>query len=410
LIIKDALTHAHEFGELSLYVHIPFCVKKCDYCDFYSQTEIRKELIDAYVNNVCREIDHLSDIYAKAFYTIFIGGGNPGLLGVENLLRIVHASSKNGSSQEMTIEMNPDTLNLDMLENTVSYIDRISLGVQSLHTKNLLMIGRNTTRERTLSGLSAFSSFRDNFSLNIDLIQGIPEQGFTDTIEDIEQIYSLVRPDHLSLYDLIIEDGTPLKKRLYRQGKLHTDNNGNVLIDIASSEELLRSLGYSHYEISNYAQPDKECLHNSHYWKMLPYIGIGAGAVSTLYTEEGPMRITGSKNMLAYAYENTLFSDKIYTANMLSAKEFLEEILIMGLRTDRGVSLGRVKRIFGMDLLKLLETSLQTWNERGCITSTEKHLAVTKEGMRTLNTILIDMFVDIDSYEGSYHMVLDTSF
>ncbi len=410
MIIKDALTHAHEFGELSLYVHIPFCVKKCDYCDFYSQTEIRKELIDAYVNNVCREIDHLSDIYAKAFYTIFIGGGNPGLLGVENLLRIVHASSKNGSSQEMTIEMNPDTLNLDMLENTVSYIDRISLGVQSLHTKNLLMIGRNTTRERTLSGLSAFSSFRDNFSLNIDLIQGIPEQGFTDTIEDIEQIYSLVRPDHLSLYDLIIEDGTPLKKRLYRQGKLHTDNNGNVLIDIASSEELLRSLGYSHYEISNYAQPDKECLHNSHYWKMLPYIGIGAGAVSTLYTEEGPMRITGSKNMLAYAYENTLFSDKIYTANMLSAKEFLEEILIMGLRTDRGVSLGRVKRIFGMDLLKLLETSLQTWNERGCITSTEKHLAVTKEGMRTLNTILIDMFVDIDSYEGSYHMVLDTSF
>jgi oxygen-independent coproporphyrinogen III oxidase len=409
-MIISALEQARDFGQLSLYIHIPFCARKCDYCDFYSRTDMTGELLDAYSDHLCREISFITDRYPLPFTSVFIGGGNPGLLGPERLQKILKASHRHGRPAECSIEINPESIDAALLTSAIGMVDRLSIGVQSLKQKNLRTLGRNATAEQTLDGLRRFQPVREHFALNIDLIQGVPSQGADDTLEDITELQSLLHPDHFSIYDLIIEEGTPLHTRVAADRSIETDVNGNVLISCSDVRPLLSSLGFSRYEIANYAKAHRQCLHNLHYWQLLPYVGIGAGASSTLYTDTRVLRLHGRENLHAYAYESSSFSDTIYEMEQLSAQEFLEEILLMGLRTTAGVSLHRLRDCFGCDLQDVLKQSLPVWEARGCLQICDDHLSLSEKGMDLLNSILIDMFMDIESFSGTLLLALDTDF
>ncbi len=413
MIVRDLIAHANDLSSLSLYIHVPFCSKRCDYCDFYSQTDTDSTLIDGYVHRLIEEISIVTGLYTSPFKSVYIGGGTPGLLGPEHLSHLLDATSRNGRPLETSIEMNPDIIDRELLNSLDGRIDRLSIGVQSLSRENLRCIGRNASLEGTLAGLERVASFGSNrFDLNIDLIDAIPGQKTGDTIEDIDLLFDMLRPAHFSVYDLIIEPGTPLDRRIRKDHTdLQIDRNGNIEMRVDSVKERLSDLGYEQYEVSNYALPGKRCIHNLQYWEMNPYLGIGAGAASTLFSQNLPVRIECRKNVHEYAYQKGCFSDIIYTSHTLDAKEFAEELFIMGLRTVHGISIDRINHIFTADILGILQRSLEKWAEKGCLRDTQSgFIALTDKGLLYMNSILVDLFIDLDTLTGIDSIALDTYF
>lgn len=407
--VRSVTLQAEQYDRLSLYIHIPFCRKKCDYCDFYSLTGTGTPERQVYIERILSEISEMNRRYPKAYETLFIGGGDPGMIGAEGILRIIERAEEHGKISEISVEMNPRHVTAKMLDRICPQVDRLSIGIQSLKLENLQQLGRASTPEGSVRALRTAADYTATCSISVDLMQGIPQQGYDDTIRDIDTILGMLDIDHISVYDLIVEDGTPLKQRISQKQEL--DRNNNLLSSCADVTDYLRDLGFARYEVSNYARKDHICLHNMHYWEMLPYLGIGCSAVSTLYTGTGPVRMTCSREFTDYVYEKEPLSDRMYHIEALSDIEFLEELLIMGLRTERGVSLPRIRRMFGLDLKELLERTIERYTDgEQLLTIKEESLRVTGRGWEMMNSILVDMLIDIDSGERLKTTVLDTYF
>lgn len=251
----------------SLYIHIPFCKRKCNYCDFVSYAN-QEELIDDYVGALIKELT----TYDLRPTTIYFGGGTPTLLKIEHFRSILSSLSL-ADCRELTIEANPGTVNKAYLKELRQLgINRLSLGVQTFNDQHLKTLGRIHDSKQIFEAVEdARAAGFDN--LNLDLIFALPDQTLEDWKSDLKTAASL-KPEHLSTYNLQIEEGTPL----FNSGhKINEELDGEMY---EYSIDTLTANGYQHYEISNFTRPGKECRHNINYWKNGDYIGIGAGAHS----------------------------------------------------------------------------------------------------------------------------------
>ena len=347
---------------IGLYIHIPFCKTKCIYCDFNTYAKL-EYLIPSYTKAILNEIKMWGKLLTPPVVnTIFFGGGTPSYIppnGISSIIHTVNTSFNTSKVSEITIEANPDDLDMPRLEKYLfAGINRLSIGVQTFKDDLLSLLGR---RHKSIEAIEAFNMARKaGFNnISIDLMFGLPYQTLKDWKDTIIKLIEL-DPDHISMYSLILEHGTPLEK-LVETNQIKEPDEDLAADMYLLAEDMLKKAGYKHYEISNWAKPDFESLHNLTYWKNYPYLGIGPGAHSYLY----PYRFSNIKSPRNYINvfqgaditTNVKYTPKfIDTLNKLSTIDDIwpideiremSETLIMGLRLQDGISLTAFHEKFG---------------------------------------------------------------
>ncbi len=335
--------------DTSIYIHVPFCTAKCSYCAFYSVPCHSQSDMDDYTEKVVSEIvDANGRMAGRPYQTAFIGGGNPGCLGPERLRRIAEAICSNGRPLEFSTEMNPESLCEDHFPLFGSCFTRLSVGVQSLDPKALSYLGRNSDLQSTLRGLELSQKLHSLYGtdLSYDLITCLGS--WHDELEDVKGLVSGFPSDHLSVYALTLEEGTPL----YRKNVELPDADAQYEI-LRRIWDYLENLGFEHYEVSNFARNGKRCLHNCRYWAYRQYIGLGPAAASTAFSIDGRVtRYTFRPSVRDYN-GSALFSG--FESESLSERQAAEELVLMGLRYKGGLDLGRLEKMVhkGLDLDRL---------------------------------------------------------
>lgn len=365
--------------ELGLYMHIPFCIKKCPYCDFFSiEGKVDEEL---YLRAVQTEIELLSRDLSERFrpnsqriITLYVGGGTPSLLSPGFYSKILDLLNRVFifEPSELTLEANPETLRLDWLKAYRKLgFNRISLGVQSLSPRGLKFLERRHSINDIIRAVEMIKSADfENFSL--DFIYGWPGQGSKSLLRELALALDF-NPPHLSFYELTIYPGTKFYKKFRRNPLLQdrAERNGKLWILI---DEFLRDRGYRHYEISNFAKDNFQCRHNLLYWTFKPYLGLGAGAVSRI----GDLRFKNPEDLTLYY--RALFEEKKLPFKIIekfSKDEKIKEIIFMGLRTSDGISLGELQANFACVIRK---EAINLLIERGLSELEGERLKLTRKG------------------------------
>lgn len=372
----------------SLYIHIPLCRSKCDYCDFFSipvsgsddSAAIQDRLTDALISEIALR---KKETGTQAWATLYIGGGTPSLLSADNLTRIVRSAFP--VTGEATIEANPGDISAQWLEATAAAgINRLSLGIQSLSDTVLSASGRRGSRTESLRALELVQK-KWSGDLSLDLIAGLPGQNTTILEADIACLLSF-RPEHISLYTLTVEDGTPLSRRLTEAGAGETlipDQDEAARIWEHGRKCLIASR-YRHYEISNFAQPGKESQHNLVYWNLESYAGAGPGATGTLVSGDHALRYTNRRDIEAYIKAPGSVMD---TEN-IGRRDFIIETLMMGTRLLSGLDRKHFQSRFDQDILELIGATARRWEKRGLLLIDESRLALTPAGILFHNRFL----------------------
>lgn len=368
---------------LGLYIHIPFCSKKCYYCDFTSYVN-QNNKIDDYIKSVLIELFKHRD---KKFNTIFIGGGTPSYLNekqLDSLLKGINKVIDIEDVLEFTIECNPGTLSYEKVSIMKSYgVNRLSIGVQSANEDTLKFIGRiHTFSDFDQSVNSAYKAGITN--INADLIFGIPNEEFNDYKNTLDVIsgYDL---QHISCYNLILEENTRFYN-LYLKGKFHEIEEDIQVSMYNYTKDYLEDLGFVQYEISNYAKPSKECIHNLVYWNFYDYIGVGVSAHSYY---EGK-RFYNTKNIDDYITMCTR-GEHIYESVIEnSVKDNIEEYIMVGLRKIKGISLTDFNNRFKLDINKIFRDSIDKHIKNGLLEINNGNLALTHRGSLLMNIVLED--------------------
>ena len=382
---------------LSVYIHIPFCRQKCAYCDFVSFAG-QDRLIPAYAAELCREIRDQAERFPDLVVeTVYIGGGTPSLLPgecVETILSELKASFKVAAGAEVSIEANPESVSERKAEHWLrAGVNRLSLGVQSFRDEELRMLGRihdaQTARDafRLLGRMGI-----ENISL--DLMYGLPGQNVSDWSESLNDVSALA-PRHLSCYQLIPEEGTRLEERM-RSGELPPVADEDDLLEMDRlTEKTVGSWGMKPYEVSNYAVPGYECRHNLNYWECGTYLGIGCAA----HGDAGGKRTYNTESLREYLSGNPAGRRIPEGTNAPEDRRF--ERMMMGLRMMRGVDLLRFRNDFGAFPEEYWPESIAFMRKNSFLTVTEKRLALTKNGMRVMNALLVRMLEEQEQRAGS---------
>ncbi|MGL4847701.1 MAG: radical SAM family heme chaperone HemW [Clostridium sp.] len=368
--------------EKLLYIHIPFCKQKCFYCDFPSFSHIdhlRKE----YLEMLKKE----SEIRCDGEYkSLFIGGGTPSYLNVEELdiLGGILKKIKFSKDAEKTMECNPGTIDKEKLEKIKEIgINRISFGLQTTNNSLLKEIGRIHTIEE----------FKENFNLarevgfeniNIDLMFGLPNQKVNDVCETLKEIISL-NPEHISFYSLIIEEDTAFYK-MYDKGVLNLPSEEEEREMYSKGKKLLEENGYNQYEFSNYSKEGFRCFHNVGYWKLKEYLGIGSSASSFLEDK----RIKNKSNVKEYIENMKNRGDAIEEIIENEKKENIEEYVFLGLRMLEGIDKEEFKEKFGIDIKDVYKEEIISNIKKELLRETKDKIFLTEEGVEVSNYVLSD--------------------
>ncbi|MCL4458349.1 MAG: radical SAM family heme chaperone HemW [Chloroflexi bacterium] len=381
---------------LALYIHIPFCLKKCTYCDFNSYVGLCG-LKEGYVEALRREVSIVAQMLRTEPYqsllpmgTIYFGGGTPSLLDTRQIAHILTTCQRllgSADDIEITLEANPGTINRSYLHRLRSLgINRLSLGIQSFDDTLLRLLGRtHTTREALLSYEFSRSAGFDN--VNLDLIYGLPGQDLSRWEADLRRAVSLA-PDHLSLYSLTLEPDTPLGYAVHSgQIALPVDDTVAEMYELA--EHLLEEYGYEHYELSNWARlcPDhpKRCRHNLVYWYNEPYVGLGAGAHSCL----GRRRYY---NVLwPPEYVENIRHNRSAVAHLehIDVRLEMTETIILGLRLSEGLSVDRFEERFHQRLQDIYGEAIQQAEGLGLLSTEQNYLRLTARGRLLSNEVFV---------------------
>ena len=371
-----------------LYIHIPFCEKKCAYCDFYSLTDLTR--VDAFVEGVIQEME-LLETPPLIFDTIYLGGGTPSVLPVRKIEKLL-SNAVNifdiQDSAEITIEVNPGTVDQEKLRNLrKAGINRINIGVQSFSNAALAFLGRIHTADQAAAAIA--DARRAGFdNLGLDLIYGLPGQTPETWQEDLEQAISY-SPEHLSCYTLTYEQGTPL-------GKMKVDGQvdplgGDAVADLFKiMQNILEQHGYEQYEIANFARiPDNSSIsyrsrHNQKYWSFAPYIGLGPSAHSFV----APKRRWNTADIDTYLSRLKKNQLPIQGSEILTPEQRLMESLYLGLRTREGIDISHLEQTFEIDFDDRYGNTLDDLIKEELIERIESHWALTRKGMRFLDGIV----------------------
>ncbi len=384
----------------SAYLHIPFCRRRCYYCDFaVSVVGDRKSgenstAIQNYVKVLNREIQQeLIENSPSPLETIFFGGGTPSLLSVNQLGEILNRLDQKfgiAENAEISMEIDPGTFDLQKLQGYINLgVNRVSLGVQAFQDELLKLCGRSHTVAEIFSAVNIIEKVGiSNFSL--DLISGLPHQTLEDWQESLNSLLK-INPPHVSIYDLIVEEKTPFS-RYYQPGEAPLPPEETTAQMYRFAQQKLTGSGYDHYEISNYAQPGSQCRHNLVYWKNQPYYGFGMGAASYVqgYRLTRPRRTqeyyawVDDPNRLEKAEFVNTFSDQLL------------ETLMLGLRLAEGIQLNLIAKNFNSETVEKILTILQPFQEQGLVLITSDKIQFTDpEGFLLSNQILSTLFSEL---------------
>lgn len=378
--------------ELELYLHIPFCVSKCRYCDFLSAPS-GEEQRQIYVERLCRRIRYWSDVvhnYGYEIVSIFVGGGTPSILTGEQITQIFEAVRESFPIQEdaeITLEMNPGT---DVKDKLPVYrklgINRLSMGLQSADNEELKRLGRIHTYEdfRQVYQWAREAGFTN---INVDLMSAIPGQTLESYEETLRKIACL-EPEHISAYSLIIEEGTPFYER-YGEGR-HTEELSDEYTErqmYVRTREILEDYGYHRYEISNYAKDGYECRHNLGYWDRKEYLGLGAGASSLMdhIRWKEPEHIGPSTGLVLEEREDF---------TRLRRKDEMEEFMFLGLRKINGVSEQDFYKSFRVSMDEIYQDKIEELIKEGLLVREGEWIRLTDRGIDLSNYAMSQFLLD----------------
>ncbi len=371
-----------------LYLHVPFCLKKCSYCSFYSfapQAEDIRRYIKA-VRLQMRQLSEDAEIQTLSFASVFFGGGTPSTLPVEVLAELLAACRDlfpfAPDSPEITIEVNPGTIDAPGLQQLRrAGFNRLSIGIQSLDDRELRQLGRIHTSAEALATIKAARSAGfDN--LSFDLMYGLPGQSASVWQKTLERALAL-NPVHLSLYELTVEEGTPFFQQV-RQGHLTLPVEDTVLAMMAAIDTAISASPLVRYEISNYAVLDRQCRHNLNYWDNGQYLGLGPGAVSTF----GGQRRAAVADLAAYCGRLAEGLDVWGEVEQLDKETTFRETVIMGLRLLTGVSIAELRQRFGIDLPAYYGTTLDPLLDQQLVAIRAGRLVLTPKGLPLANQVM----------------------
>jgi oxygen-independent coproporphyrinogen-3 oxidase len=345
-----------------------------------------------FLDRLLEEVSQVTMTRSAPFETVFIGGGNPGMLPVSFLTELVYTITSIGKPLEFSMEMNPESLQHDHSMVFESGLDRLSLGIQSMQDKHLKTLGRNTDRRKNLQGLARVKELQDTFGfqLNCDLMTCIPGQSIADAIADIDELVNLAAPDHISLYNLTVEESTPLAKQVAGGSLMVLDEDQQADM-LESCWDHLATLGYSQYEISNFSTgKTTRCLHNERYWRLDEYIGIGPSAAGTIVSAGQAVRTTGAADIGRYTKDKAFVTYEIYP---LTVAESMHEHLLMGLRTSNGLEKDAWSKRYGYRFNEQFSERiglLERFDKRLFIDSHER-FALTRAGFMLLDSIVLHL-------------------
>lgn len=371
---------------MGIYIHVPFCLSKCYYCDFYSVPVTDSETLKQYTRSIVNELKLRKSEIASPFATIYLGGGTPSLLRanhLEDILEAVFNYYQPYGEPEISIEVNPATVNLQDLKNLRSIgINRLSIGIQSFSDEELKTLGRIHGKNEASEILSNISQAGfDNF--NIDLIYGLPRQTLSGWLKNLSAAVSY-NPRHISAYLLQVDDSTPMARKI-KEGTISLLDDELEAAQYYAGLDFLDKQGYKQYEISNFAEPNYECRHNQLYWQGHPYLGIGVGAVSF----DGRKRVLNQPP--AEYYIEQLSANEMPSTSVLEDMDYKEKIsdaIIMGLRLTEGINIAEFKNRFGINMLDNYQDIIMDCSDQGLLEIKNGRIYLTKQAYFLSNQVL----------------------
>lgn len=366
---------------VSLYLHIPFCTTKCGYCAFYSleNSKCGKEDKDRFFTVLSSQLEALVEELRCPFDTVYIGGGNPGLIGAERIIRLLETASRYGKSREISMEINPETLD-ESFRAVCEYVTRFSLGIQSFNSRHLRTLTRNASQESVVRALELLQDFRKEkgIQFNADLMTNIPFQTLEEALDDIDRLVSY-SPDHISLYSLTFEEGT----KLIQEHRPKSEEEEAYML--THLWDHLEKLGYEHYEVSAFAKDGSYCKHNLVYWNLGQYVGLGPSAESS----------AGYSTVVSSREKETLedyLAHPSFDSIRLTREEALEEYLMTVLRTKWGLDKKEFSTRFSTDFDSLFADRIRqldtSWYE-----DDKDTFRLTREGVMVMNRVLVTLFL-----------------
>ncbi len=368
-----------------LYIHIPFCVRKCAYCDFLSAPG-SEEAKASYTKALLREIEAVKT-EKREVSSIFVGGGTPSALSpslMGDIFEKIHESFSVAQDAEITIEANPGTLSKEKLflyKN--AGINRLSLGLQSPEAAELKSLGRIHTYEEFLESFSLAreAGFQN---INVDLMCALPDQTYEGWIRNLRTVAAL-HPEHISAYSLIIEEGTPFAKR-----KLNLPDEDTEYRMYEDTAGILEEYGYEQYEISNYAKKGLVCRHNIGYWTRKEYLGLGLGAASLW----GNQRFSNTSDFSAYLKESGSPEKIRENRETLSLEDEMSEFMFLGLRMTEGVSKAEFLESFGTPIESVYGKVLDKYKNMGLLEEKEGRIFLTRAGIHVSNGVMAEFLLE----------------
>lgn len=363
-----------------LYIHIPFCHSKCAYCDFFSTPHIAN--IEQYADALLSELELRAHEISTPFTTIYIGGGTPSILQSNTLERIVKGVSRFvdiATLKEFTIEANPEDVTDQWTKTLIQLgINRVSIGIQSFNDSELKAINRRHTAQKAIEAINILQQ-NGIYHISGDLIYGLPGQDIISWKKSLDQLMSLQLP-HFSAYLLSYEPGTRLYARLIT-GKIEEASEELVNEMYQYLTTTTRLHGYNHYEISNFATPGNEAVHNCNYWKDMPYLGIGVSA----HSFDGQIRRFNPSNIKNYISQ-LLQGECIYEIENEDAIARHNDYIIVSLRTAQGIDLNYYRSKYNYDILSIAKSHINA----GRMILSDSHLAIAESAMLISDRIMLD--------------------
>jgi oxygen-independent coproporphyrinogen-3 oxidase len=374
----------HESRQAGLYIHIPFCLSKCDYCSFYSVESFQS--ISEFIQSLVQEMEFYKEFNLE-FNTIYFGGGTPSLLSIEQIseiLKSIYRFFKICSHSEITIEVNPSDLSFDYLKSLFRLgVNRLNIGIQSLDDYTLNVLGR---RHKAKDGIEALVAARKSGfeNLGIDLIYGVHGQDIQQWQNTLNQVLSF-SPEHLSCYQLSLESNTPLFRR-YRSENLSLPSEEKSLDYFFTTSQMMTEAGYIHYEVSNFARTSAlKSQHNIKYWRHDPYIGLGPSAHSFIERR----RWWNVSDVFKYINDIHIRKKPIEQVEELTLEELAFEALFLGLRTNEGIDLIDYRTRFGIDLMRNKRREINNMIEAKLMEIKEERLYPTLSGMALADSLAL---------------------
>lgn len=370
---------------LHLYIHLPFCVHKCHYCDFNSHERLQPPW-EEYRAALIAEINHYAASPAFAgrpLATLFFGGGTPSLAPPALIGAVICEADRHfglAAGAEITLEANPGTADAERFH---AYrragVNRLSIGMQSMHDDELQWLERIHNREQALHAydIARNAGFSD---INLDLMYGLPDQHTDSWLQTLQAAIGLA-PEHISCYQLTVEAHTRLAARHSRNPYPLPDDELALSL-FNHTRQMLQHAGYAAYEISNFARPGRQCRHNDGYWRYHDYIGIGAGAAGKRDTDGGGIRRYGNiRSPERYMRAALQHGSAVHSEEERSLRQAAAEAVWLGLRRTDGIDRLRFRERFGLDAWSIFSDELRQWRQQGCLAVTDDMIHLTAQGV-----------------------------